>query len=140
MSHNTISIPPVSSVMTPAPIGVSIGETLRTAEDLMIDRRVRHLPVLDGETLVGVISDRDLAFTSNAAESGLAERLLVRDVCSLDVYDVGPDEPLDVVLAEMADRRLGSAVVTREGRVAGIFTATDACRCFAAHLREAVGR
>ena len=136
MSRSSISIPTVGSVMTPAPIGISIEETVRVAEDLMIDRQVRHLPVLDGETLVGVISDRDLAFSSNAAESGLAERLTVRDVCSLDVYDVGPDEPLDAVLSEMADRRLGSVLVTKEGRLAGIFTATDACRCFAAHLRE----
>jgi CBS domain-containing protein len=125
--------------MTPAPISISIQESVRAAEDLMIDRQVRHLPVVDGETLVGVISDRDLAFTSNAVETGLAERLSVRDVCTLDVYDVTPDEPLDIVLAVMAERRLGSTVVTDGGRIAGIFTATDACRCFAVHLREGAG-
>jgi len=139
MSSNSGSVPSVGSVMTPAPISISIQESVRAAEDLMIDRQVRHLPVVDGEMLVGVISDRDLAFTSNAVETGLAERLSVRDVCTLDVYDVTPDEPLDVVLAEMAERRLGSAVITDGGRIAGIFTATDACRCFAAHLREVAG-
>jgi len=38
-------------------------------------------------------------------------------------------------LIEMAERRIGSAIVTRKGEIAGLFTATDACRCFAEHLR-----
>ena len=39
--------------------------------------------------------------------------------------------PLQRVVAEMAHRRIGSALITKDGRLAGIFTATDACRCLA---------
>ncbi len=66
----------------------------------------------------------------------LIDRLRVRDVCSLDVYSIERDEPLDRVLGEMADRHIGSAIVTDGGKIAGVFTATDACRCFAEFLRS----
>lgn len=129
-------IPPIKAVMTPSPFSVAIDEPVRVAEDMMIDHEIRHLPVTDSGVLVGLLSDRDIAFTSNLAESDLTDRLRVRDVCSLEVYAVEMDEPLDVVLREMADRRIGSTIVTEKGRVAGLFTATDACRCFADFLQS----
>jgi CBS domain-containing protein len=129
-------IPAIKSVMTPSPVSVGIDEPVRVAEDMMIDRDIRHLPVTESDKLVGLVSDRDIAFTSNSPESDLRDRVRVRDVCSLSVYAVELDEPLDRVLHEMADRRIGSAVVTDKGQIAGVFTATDACRCFAEFLRS----
>ena len=72
-----------------------------------------------------------------SAEDLMIDNDVGAHVCSLDVYAVAPEERLDVVLARMAERRLGSAVVTDGGRIAGVFTATDACRCFADWLRAA---
>jgi CBS domain-containing protein len=86
--------------------------------------------------LVGVLSDRDIAFMSNAGEPDLRDSLRVRDVCSLDVYSVERDEPLDRVVGEMAERHIGSVMVTEGGKPSGVFTATDACRCLAELLRE----
>jgi acetoin utilization protein AcuB len=129
-------IPPVESVMTSFVLSVEIDEPVRAAEDIMIDHEIRHLPVTDSGMLVGVVSDRDIAFMSGAVEADLKKLLLVRDVCSLDVYSVERGEPLDRVLSEMADRHIGSAIVTDEGKVVGVFTATDACRHFAEFLRS----
>jgi len=129
-------IPPVGSVMTTSVLSVEIDAPVRVAEDLMTDHEVRHLPVTDKEMLVGVLSDRDIAFMSNAGEGDLRDLLYVRDVCSLDIYSVERDEPLDRVLSEMADRHIGSAIVTDGGKLAGVFTATDACRHFAEFLRS----
>ena len=129
-------IPPVESVMTSFVLSVEIDESVRAAEDIMIDHEVRHLAVTDSEMLVGVLSDRDIAFMSNQGDSDLSDRLRVRDVCSLDVYTVERGEPLDRVLSEMADRHIGSAIVTDGGKIAGVFTATDACRHFAEFLRS----
>ena len=128
-------IPPIESVMTPFAFSVEIGEPIRVAEDMMIDHEIRHLAVTDAGTLVGVVSDRDIAFTANTAESDLRDRLHVRDVCSLNVYSVERGERLDCVLSEMAERHIGSAIITDGGKVAGVFTATDACRSFAEFLR-----
>jgi acetoin utilization protein AcuB len=122
--------------MTDRPLSVEIDQTVRVAEDMMIDHEIRHLPVTESETLVGLVSDRDIAFTSNSPESGLRDRVRVRDVCSLEVYAVELDEPLDHVLLEMATRRIGSAIVTENGKVAGVFTATDACKYFADFLQS----
>jgi len=129
-------IPPVESVMTHFAVTVEIGESIRVAEDMMIDHEIRHLAVTDSGKLVGVVSDRDISFTANTSETDLRNRLHVRDVCSLDVYAVERNERLDYVLAEMAERHIGSAIVTDGGKVAGIFTATDACRSFAEFLRS----
>jgi acetoin utilization protein AcuB len=128
-------IPPIESVMTPFALSVEIDDLVRVAEDIMIDNEIRHLAVTDSGVLVGVVSDRDIAFTSNTAESDLRDRLHVRDVCSLDVYSVERNERLDRVLMEMAERHIGSAIVTESGKIAGVFTATDACKSFAEFLR-----
>ena len=121
-------IPPVESVMSSSVVSVEIDAPVRVAEDIMTDHEIRHLPVTDKEMLVGVLSDRDIAFMSNAGEADLRDVLYVRDVCSLDIYSVERDEPLDRVVLQMADRHLGSAIVARDGQVIGIFTVTDACR------------
>ena len=132
MSQN----PRIDSVMTPAPHSIELEARVRDAEDRMIDHEIRHLPVVDGGTLVGLISDRDIAFLDNEPAEDLRDQLRVRDVCSLEVYTVEPDTHLDVVAAEMAERRIGSAVITDHGKVLGLFTSTDACRCLAGLLRE----
>lgn len=129
-------IPPIESVMTPFALSVEIDDLVRVAEDLMTDHEIRHLAVTDSGVLVGVVSDRDIAFTSNTADSDLRDRLRVRDVCSLDVYSVEREEHLDAVLMEMAERHIGSAIVTDRGKIVGVFTATDACRSFAEFLRS----
>jgi CBS domain-containing protein len=53
-----------------------------------------------------------------------------------DAYIVDLETPLDEVLDHMAANQIGSAIVTRQGKLAGVFTTTDACRSFAEFLRE----
>ncbi|GMQ98902.1 MAG: CBS domain-containing protein [Acidimicrobiia bacterium] len=50
----------VSEIMTPDPVTVSRSDTVGDCMQLMTDRRIRHLPVMDDETLVGVISIGDV--------------------------------------------------------------------------------
>ena len=53
-----------------------------------------------------------------------------------DAYLVSDLTPLDEVLDHMAAQHIGSALVTKHGRLAGIFTSTDACRVYCDHLRR----
>jgi len=102
----------------------------------MVHHEVRHLPVKEGDRLVGVLTDRDLKRALDP-DLGLSpkDELFVRDVSLPDAYTVDTNEPLDRVLEEMTSRHLGSVLVTSHGRLAGIFTATDACRVLCGHLR-----
>ena len=129
-------IPAVASVMTPFPFSVGVGDSVRHAHGLMVEHEVRHLPVLDGHTLVGVLSDRDVKRALDP-EVGLPPRdeLLVRDVYVPEPYAVDGSTRLDTVLEYMATHHVGSALVTSHGRLAGIFTATDACQAYCEHLR-----
>jgi acetoin utilization protein AcuB len=132
-------MPVVGDVMTLAPVTVGIDAPVSAAQDLMVDHEIRHLPVVDADELVGIISDRDIAALENDPRSGsLVSRMTVRDLCSFDHYSVGSGTALPEVLLEMAERRIGSVVVTDGNGVLGVFTATDACRVFAEHLRASL--
>ena len=131
----TSKIPTIESVMTPLVYAVGIDEAVEVAEDLMIEDGIRHLAVTDGGSLVGIVSDRDIAVTPNAAELAIRSKIAVREICSLDVYSAEVEEELDGILITMSERHLGATLVTRNGEIAGIFTTTDACRCFAESLR-----
>ncbi|MFQ5415570.1 MAG: CBS domain-containing protein [Myxococcota bacterium] len=129
-------IPSIKAVMTPFPWQVQVEDPLVRARELMLSRDIRHLPVTDGDALIGVITARDIALVENATPDA-AERaaLTVRDVSVRDAYVVELSEPVDHVLREMAARHIGSALVVKRGKLAGIFTSTDACRHFAQFLQ-----
>ena len=122
--------------MTPFPWCVAIDDTLAKAKSMMERHGIRHLPVTEGETLVGVITDRDIRLVGTGAPDRPApEEMLVRDACEFDAYTVQLTEPLDRVALEMAARRVGLALVVKDTKLVGIFTVTDACRCLGEFLR-----
>jgi acetoin utilization protein AcuB len=108
---------------TPHPIGVE--QSLKTAHDLMRANHIRHLPVLHGGKLIGVVSERDLHLVETLHDVDPA-RIRVEEAMSQDVYAVPPSTPLREVVEEMATRKLGSAVVIDGTKVVGIFTTVDA--------------
>jgi len=129
--------PNLKTAMTPFPYSVERSAPLSEARAVMDQQEVRHLPVTDGHELVGVITDRDLwSVPSPPAGAEGAGELTVGDAYVSDVYVVDLNEPLDRVLLTMAERHIGSALVTRKGRLAGVFTAVDACRCFGEYLQQ----
>lgn len=125
------SIPQVKAVMTPFPHSIEASEATTRAKEMMARHGFHHLPVMEEGQLVGVISEPDLRRAESAGDA--ADR--VAAITRQDVLLVDLMEPLDRVLARMARRQVGSALVVKEGRLAGIFTATDACRSFAECLR-----
>jgi acetoin utilization protein AcuB len=129
--------PPVSRYMTIAPATIAADAGLGEAVAAMRGTRIRHLPVLDGGRLVGLVSDRDLELLSSLrAEAVSPPALTVRDAMTTKIYTVREDAPLVDVVATMAERRLGSAIVTRGDRIVGIFTTVDALLA----LREQLDR
>jgi acetoin utilization protein AcuB len=123
--------------MTPFPHSVKTEDPLIRAQALMAEHEIRHLAVTEDDHLVGVLTDRDLKRALDP-DLGLPPKaeLLVRDVFVTDAYVVEGGEPLDLVLDHMATNHIGSALVTRDGLLVGILTATDSCRLFCDHLRK----
>lgn len=126
-------IPQIKSVMTPFPYSIAPDDSLSDARRMMDAHEIRHLPVKQGDTLLGVITDRDIRLVSGPL-SDQGDR--VRDAYLPHAYTVELTEPLDNVLLHMAAHHLGSVIVTKHGKLVGLFTVTDACRCFGEFLRE----
>lgn len=119
-------MPMIEKYMTAMPHTINSSMPIKTAMQMMRENRIRHLPVQDGGKLVGILTDRDIKLASSF--EGAAE-LTVDDVMSPDPYKISPKSPLDQVVFEMAEHKYGCAVIQQEnGKVVGIFTATDGLR------------
>lgn len=132
--------PTIKTVMTPFPYAIAIDAPIAEAQAFMRKEKIRHLPVIDGGRLAGVVSDRDIKLLLGPEfASPKPEELKVRDAMVESAFIVDLNTPLRQVVSEMAEHRLGSAIVTRNGKLAGIFTVTDACRALAELLPAAAG-
>lgn len=130
-------VPSIKSVMTPFPYSIDIEAPINEARAFMQKQNIRHLPVIAGGKLAGIVSDRDIKlYLGPDLDYPQANETRVRDVYLANPYVVDLNEALDNVLVTMAERHIGSVLVTRDGKLAGLFTATDACRAFAEHLRR----
>ncbi|MGB5405621.1 MAG: CBS domain-containing protein [Thiogranum sp.] len=130
-------MPLLATVMSPFPYSVDLDASFDEACELMGHHNVRHLPVIHEHAIVGVITDRDMTSAINFhSSSASAGSLSVRDLYMSDPYIVSVDEPLDKVLLTMAERHIGSAIVTKADKLVGMFTSVDACRSFGDYLHE----
>jgi acetoin utilization protein AcuB len=124
----------VKNVMTENPLTLGPDAPLREAVNLMRDRKIRHLPVVEqGGRLVGMLTDRDVRHA--ALVPALAEHLpwelrrlkslRIRDVMTWSVVTTHPEATVAQAGVIMFQRRIGSLPVVDEGRLVGILTETD---------------
>lgn len=120
----------VQDYMTRSPHSIGVSLTLADAKNMMRAYRIRHLPVLDGGKLVGLVSDRDIQMVESMGQMD-AEEVTIEEAMSQAPYTVAPTTPLEVAARHMAKHKLGSAVVLEANRVVGVFTTTDGMRALA---------
>ena len=125
----------VEHYMTRVLVVVGREETIAEATRRMRLHEVRHLPVVEGGKVVGIITQRDIHLIQSLCAAEPHETL-VEEAMVHDVYAIEAEDDLRRVAAHMAEHRLGSAVVAHNGKLLGIFTATDALRALAAVLTE----
>ena len=129
--------PQVLAFMTPFPYSVDIDSPLEHAHELMRQHHFRHLPVTSGETIVGVLTDRDIKLILGPDFASPDEgELRVRDAYVEKPCVVPASTPVAKVARVMAENRIGSAIVTKHDKLVGIFTVTDACRALAEVLGD----
>ena len=130
-------MPTMSRYMTQQPWTIRNDARMSQAHELMRAHRIRHLPVLEGGKLVGIVSDRDLHLIETLADSD-PDEVTVEEAMTEEVYAVGLEDPVDAVVERMAAHKYGCAIiVNRRGAVEGIFTTIDAMHVLADVLRRA---
>ena len=128
----------VRDLMPPTPVFVSPTTSVDEARALMQQHRIRHLPVLDHERLVGMVSDRDIrlvlpspATSLSVYEIGyLLARLTVAEIMHRFPITVAPDRPVTEAVRGMLAHQVGALPVVAEGKVVGIVTRTNLLQAF----------
>jgi acetoin utilization protein AcuB len=133
-SHKPHAIPKTGDVMTPFPYAIDVERSAGDAERMLAGRAIHHLPVTNVGEVYSVLSTRDLELTL-ARPGADPWQIGVRELCAKDPCIADVSESLDRVLEQMAERKVGCAVIVKDDRVAGIFTQVDVCRVFAQSLR-----
>jgi CBS domain-containing protein len=133
----------VSELMTRKLVTVSPEDSVEKAVQLFRQRSVRHLLVLQGERLVGIVSDRDLIHAMEPLRAKqrkllnvgglffLLEPLEVQEIMSRDVITIAPDLSVQDAAAFMVSSRFGALPVVANDKLVDIITQTDLLRCLA---------
>jgi acetoin utilization protein AcuB len=121
--------------MTHNPHTIGREQTLEVAHRVMREHRVRHLPVLEGGKLVGLVSLRDLHLIETLRDVDPAATT-VDEAMTMDVYVAAPSTPLAEAVSVMAENKYGSVVVVDKAKIVGVFTTIDALNALTQLLAE----
>jgi len=137
----------VGEWMTREPITVSYECPVREAFYIMRSRRIRHLLVVEGDELIGIVTDRDLRRPDLPDEPydwndyyNPDENYEVGNVMNRQVFVARSSDPLEKAITLFIDNKIGALPVLDEGnRVVGILTQHDVLRAFDGVLAESGG-
>lgn len=120
----------VEQIMRRRIVTVTPSTTIKEALALLRGNRIRHLPVVENDQLVGIVSDRDMrdALPSNLYEHDDDEIVLVKPISEIMHKDVITAHPLDFIedaAATVYDYKVGSLPVVEAGKLIGIITESD---------------
>ncbi|OPX21109.1 MAG: hypothetical protein BZ151_00115 [Desulfobacca sp. 4484_104] len=123
----------VRDVMVRDVATLNLEDELSLANDIIQLGRIRHLPVVEGKKLVGIISERDLFRSSLAQALGYGTRatrdlmktIRIKDIMVTDLVTISPDEELKVAVRKMLDKKIGCLPVVQEEELIGLITETD---------------
>jgi CBS domain-containing protein len=126
----------VAELMQPEVAFLRPDESLDLVDDLMSLGRVRHLPVVEDERLVGVVSHRDLIAAALSKQSDVEplrrreflREIKVRDVMSTDLATIAPTATLAEAAEALLERRVGALPVLLGTRLVGILSEADLVR------------
>lgn len=120
------------------PVRLSPEDSFRHAMTLIRQKGIRHLPVVEGGRLVGIVTDRDLRQASPSPATSLEihelhyllEKVKIREIMTRKVYTVTPATPVEEAARLMLQHKIGGLPVLQDGILAGIITETDILAAF----------
>ena len=125
--------------MSVEPKTIGKDEPLVAAHRLMQAHRIRHLPVVHGGRLVGVVSERDL-YLLETVKSVDPRREPVEEAMTAFPFTVPRSADLGDVARQMWQHRYGSALIVEDGVLLGIFTRADALRALSEIQRNGAAK
>jgi len=110
--------------------------TLDIADDLMKLKRIRHLPVVDGDQLVGLVTQRDLFLAGvssvlqfrRSAEREWLGHIKIAEVMTRELVTVAPETDVEEAVTRMLDHKIGCLPVVSVGKLVGMLSETDLLR------------
>lgn len=118
----------IRELMTENPRAVDAEKPVSEAAKLMRDEDVGLTPIVEGDRLVGTLTDRDIAIRV-VAEGRDPESTTVSEVASSELVTIDPDQSLDEALRLMAQHQVRRLpVVEEDGRLVGIVAQADVAR------------
>ena len=129
----------VRDIMTAQPITVDPETPMLEARQWMVQKRIRHLVVVENARVVGIVTDRDIRLNLPSPATSLSVWELnyllaqrrVGGVMSATVLVVDPDRPVADAARIMMEHKIGALPVVDEGRLVGIVTESDFVRAMA---------
>ena len=125
----------VRDIMTPAPETIQATATIEEAAQKMFERDIRHLPVLQGREVIGMMSDRDLhgfhwSFRNEIEDPAKLETFPQRKVSEVmtgDVISVSPEDTVQTAIDLMLENKVGAVMVIESDteKLAGILSYVD---------------
>lgn len=130
----------VRDLMSTKVFSLERNDKLSIADDLMQQKRIRHLPVLDDDAKVcGIVSQRDLFRGAllralgygSRAEDLVLDSVVVKEAMTEHVYTTTPETPIGEAARQMLEHKVGCLPVTEQGRLVGLLSESDILRLFA---------
>lgn len=134
----------VRDLMQKDVLTLSVDATLDIADGLMRVDRVRHIPILSGTSVVGLVSERDLLRaavsslmnTKPSEDQAWLEGISVAEVMTREVLTAHPDADVSTAAEMMLGERIGCLPVVEDGELVGLLSETDCLRHFSRVMRD----
>jgi CBS domain-containing protein len=118
----------IRDFMTADPSTIDADKSVAYAAKMMKDEDVGLAPIVEGERLIGTVTDRDIAIRV-VAEGKDPQSTTVREIASTQLVTIDPDQDLDEALRLMAQHQVRRLpVVEEDGRVVGVVAQADIAR------------
>ncbi|HRI01782.1 MAG TPA: CBS domain-containing protein [Saprospiraceae bacterium] len=116
----------VSGIMTKNLVTLQAQDTVQTAKEIMVSKRIQHIPVVDGDSLIGLISIQDL-FKSNLNQSDYAntkvETMMTKKLATLE-----PTDKIGTAAEVFMEHLFHALPVVENGKLLGLVTTFDILR------------
>ena len=123
---------PVSKIMSTDILSVNITQSLKEVDAIISDQHIRHVPVVSGDKIIGMLSKTDLqkiSFVNTIDGDGLTtamyDNLSIEQVMTKDITTVEKDDTILDVATILSKNEFHALPVTEEGKLVGIVTTTD---------------